>query len=505
MCSCEPLSAEELVAAVCQDPEDDGTQVIDIDIHFVLDACSNLLVVDPQLGVCRFSHLSVQEYFEDHWDTNQTNGTVGKVCLSLLNDPGNWERGIHSDKASQDPEKTNQVDPLAKFLDYARRFWPTHIQNHGETNIDSRLSTLLKKFLWSINESGPAYKSWYKMYTRLDPSLQRNTLSGYDHDIVNPSYLASLGICLFGFSNVLAEWWEAGSIDPEQRNCQGHSLLVLAVLGSSSSVVKTLVKLGADVNAQLSAVMYGSALTAAGGKGNQNIVRLLLESGADVNAQLSGGRYGSALVAAAEGRGNQDIVRLLLESGADANAQLSGGDYGSALVAATARLWGDQNMVRLLLESGADANAQLSGGPYGSALAAAAGWGNEDIVRLLLESGADVNVQLSGRVYGSVLAVAAGIWGGRNMVRLLLESGADVNAQLSRERYGSALVAAVRRGNQDMVRLLLESGADVNAQLSGGRYASALAAATTRDNQDIVQVLLEYGIVQEKSSPNPPA
>src|SRR5437588_12188841 len=93
MCSCEPLSAEELVAAVCQDPEEGKTQAIDIDIHFVLDACSNLLVVDSQLDVCRFSHLSVREYFEDHWNTNQTNGTVAKVCLSLLNDPGNWERG----------------------------------------------------------------------------------------------------------------------------------------------------------------------------------------------------------------------------------------------------------------------------------------------------------------------------------------------------------------------------------------------------------------------------
>jgi ankyrin repeat domain-containing protein 50 len=288
MCSCEPLPAEELVAAVCQDPEEDGTQAIDIDIHFVLDACSNLLVVDPQLGVCRFSHLSVQEYFENHWDTNQTNGTVAKVCLSLLNDPDNWERSINSDQASQNP-KTNQVDPLAKLLDYARRFWPTHVQNHGETNIDNRLSTLLKKFLGSMNESGPAYRSWYKMYTKLGLDLRRNTLLRV-YDLVDPSYFASLGICLFGFNNVLAKWWEARSIDPEQRNRKGYSLLVLAVFGSSSNVVKALVKSGADVNAQLSDGDYGSALAAAVAKGKQDMVRLLLESGADVNARLSGSR-----------------------------------------------------------------------------------------------------------------------------------------------------------------------------------------------------------------------
>jgi hypothetical protein len=314
MCSCEPLSAEVLVAAVCQDSEEDETQAIDIDIHFVLDACSNLLVVDPQMGVCRFSHLSVQEYFEDHWDTNQTNGTVAKVCLSLLNDPGNWERGVR-DKTSQNPEKTNQVDPLTKLLDYTRRFWPTHIRNHGETNIDSRLSTLLKKFLGSMSESGPAYRSWYKMYAKLDPNLRHNTLLR-TYDLVDPSYLAPLGICLFGFNNVLAEWWEAGSIDPEQRNCKGHSLLVLAVLGSSTSVVKNLVKSGADVNAQVSGGSYGSALVAAAVQwDNQDMVRLLLESGADVNAQLSGGEYGSALAAAAAQWGNQDMVQILLEYG----------------------------------------------------------------------------------------------------------------------------------------------------------------------------------------------
>jgi ankyrin repeat domain-containing protein 50 len=66
MCSCKPLSPKSLVAAVCQHPEDKETQPIDIDMDFVLDACRNLLVVDTHLRVCRFSHLSVQEYFEEH-------------------------------------------------------------------------------------------------------------------------------------------------------------------------------------------------------------------------------------------------------------------------------------------------------------------------------------------------------------------------------------------------------------------------------------------------------
>jgi ankyrin repeat domain-containing protein 50 len=305
MCSCEPLSAEVLVAAVCQDPEEDETQPIDIDIDFVLDACHNLLVVDPQLGVCRFSHLSVQEYFEEHyWDAKQTNGTVAKVCLLLLNHPDNWERGYRTmedtksdeedsesvyEYAESDEEDTEsdeedtksdegsiQTDHLAELLDYARKFWPAHIQGHGETDIDNRLSTLLQKFLGSMNESGPAYRSWNKTYERL-PKTRGETLLEKFNDQLKPPTLASLAICLFGFNNVLTKWWQARSMNPEEQNKTGNSLLVLAVLGSSSNVVKNLLELGADVNAQSSSGRYGSALAAAAAAGDRDMIQLLEE------------------------------------------------------------------------------------------------------------------------------------------------------------------------------------------------------------------------------------
>jgi hypothetical protein len=67
MCSYTPLTPTELVAAVCQDPEMDAIDCVDIDMGFVLAACHNLLMVDQELRVCRFSHLSVQEYFENHY------------------------------------------------------------------------------------------------------------------------------------------------------------------------------------------------------------------------------------------------------------------------------------------------------------------------------------------------------------------------------------------------------------------------------------------------------
>jgi hypothetical protein len=61
MCALRPLAADELVAAVCQDPDSDAVQPVDIDIGFVLRACRNLVVLDPEKKTCGFSHLSVQE------------------------------------------------------------------------------------------------------------------------------------------------------------------------------------------------------------------------------------------------------------------------------------------------------------------------------------------------------------------------------------------------------------------------------------------------------------
>ncbi len=52
MCSCEPLQTNELLGAVCQNPDDeDAASRIDIDADFVLDACRNLLFIDPNVGI----------------------------------------------------------------------------------------------------------------------------------------------------------------------------------------------------------------------------------------------------------------------------------------------------------------------------------------------------------------------------------------------------------------------------------------------------------------------
>ena len=305
MCSCTPLSPGELVVAVRQDPETDATVSVDINMSIVLDACHNLLVVDQQLGVCRFSHLSVQEYFENHhWNQSQANGLVAKVCLSLLNNP------IQQILEPRPANEQDRNDGIRDIVQYARLHWATHVQRHGEERIDDRLAMLLRRFLGSMNESGLAYRSWHWMITKFFVGQiwghSNIPLNGIYEQLI-PSSLASFSICAFGFHKVLSDWWASGFVNVDQKNHEGESLLGLAVVGGFASVTEELLTKNANVNAQ--SRVYGNVLQAASAWGHDQIVQQLLEKGADVNAQ--GGHYGNALQAASAGGHDQIVQRLL--------------------------------------------------------------------------------------------------------------------------------------------------------------------------------------------------
>jgi len=84
-----------------------------------------------------------------------------------------------------------------------------------------------------------------------------------------------------------------------------------------------------------------------------SLVETLIKQGADVNARSRNGMQNMPLHAAAAGR-SQDAVRVLLEHGAQVNARQEGG--WTALHAASQN--GDVEMVRLLIAAGADVQAR---------------------------------------------------------------------------------------------------------------------------------------------------
>ncbi|KAJ5841875.1 hypothetical protein N7534_011705 [Penicillium rubens] len=523
MSACKPMTSDELLYAIRVDPTGDLPLLLDeeIDEQGLLSLCKNLLVIDSQLNVWRFAHLSVRE-----------------VSLLVLNDTFEKDPDLAWGPSYRPKESDNFFNLSHPFQRYTRHHWARHVQGvRGAEQI--LLAPLLKTFLGSPEDSSLQYRRWYRQIFVEDgyappTSVFQGTWSGSVRDI-SPENFAVLAMCYFSFDTILWDWWEGTEIPLSLVNERCHSLLAIAAAAGSKPICKNLVERGSEVDLQLPGSEYGSALAAAARMGHLEIVKFLVtEAGANVNMQLLPrsvplGQFGSALATAAfwgqievikylvqeagadvnmpfapthpgfdafntaletaTYAGRIDVVKFLVhEAGADLNVQLPSGLYGSALAVAAKR---DVEIVKFLVqEAGADVNALLQSGAYGSALAAAAG--NIEIVKFLVQNGgADVNMLLQCGECGSALAAAAR-WADLEHVKFLVqECGADVNVLLPTGEYGSALAAASIRDIEIVKFLVQEAGADVNQQLTSGDYGSALAAAAQSGEIGIVKFLVQ--------------
>jgi len=240
MCSNEPLSPEKLIAAVCQDPENDSFTETYVTIDFVLKACHNLLVVDLE-GICRFSHLSVQEYLEEIvWTTGQANSYVAKVCLVALND--------------------SKVDQ--KRAGFEVRRWYPNRQKYELDELEPSSSASFAVCLFGIFE---LLSSWWEIGFANVEQKNRNG--------VPLLQLAARG----GNFAVTKALIELGADVNAQGGEYGNALQAASIRGGSATVELLLSK-GADVNAQ--GGPHGNALQAASYGGHSATVELLLSKGA---------------------------------------------------------------------------------------------------------------------------------------------------------------------------------------------------------------------------------
>ncbi|SPQ26473.1 155b9fce-3d70-4eae-8d87-6b345046ed02 [Thermothielavioides terrestris] len=381
MCANPPLRSADLLSAIRLDPENDAVQFSDdeLDENLLADICNNLLVLDSQRRVWRFSHLSVAEYFEkNHWSLRQAHCHAAAACLMLL--------------------MMNKVDSSG--------YWS------GRREGDNLLT------LAAVGGHKPIIEALLRRGMKLNTPL-------------NNKWGSALATVVAHGSLEIVQFLVEKGADVNMPLHTGDYGSALAAAASYSGDIKTiefLLEKGADVNMPLPTGDYGSALAAAACSAGTDVVRFLVEKGADVNMPLQIGNYGSALAAAVCNGifGEIKTVEFLVEKGADINMPLPIGYFGSALAAAACS--GYTEVVRFLVEKGADVNMPLQTGRYGSALAAAACEGYPKVVGLLLEKGADVNMPLQAGPYGSALEAAADK-GQAACVEILVEAGA-------RQTYG---------------------------------------------------------------------
>jgi ankyrin repeat protein len=487
MCACKPLSSEELISAIRLDPEKDTFDLSDkVTESQLLHLCNNLLVLDSQRNVWRFSHLSVTEYFEENdWDLWQAHCYAAKICLRLLfetyKEPRTSSVDSLGDSHDHESRACDIFDPKHPLQKYSRHHWIAHIHTQEEQEADHVLADLLKAFLRSPGESTLQYRQWY-LQVKTDRDMPLTSVF-YNVNIeeISPENSTVFAMCRFSFYTLLSDWWRNAEIPLPQMNSKGDNLLTLAAATGCKPICEALMKRGAQVNLQSGKV--GSALAAAARASNIRTVKYLIEQGADVNLPLQTGWYGSALAAAAWalGGGSSETVKYLVEQGADVNLPLQTGECGSALAGAARA--GNTETVKYLVEQGADVNLPLQTGRYGSALAGAARAGNTETVKYLVEQGADVNLPLQTGQCGSALAAAA--WtGNTETVKYLVEQGADVNLPLQTGHYGSALTAAAYWGWKQCVESLIDAGAKIDLRLENGPYSTALHASQADISQE---------------------
>lgn len=393
MCSSEPLSPVELVAgsAIALQMESASPRVgnDDVDIELIIDICHNLVVVDQQLDVVRFAHLSVLEYLEKRqWDAVTIHTMAVEVCIYTLNDPAAHSQWLHEE-----------------FLYYSTHRWSYHFERCEQGRASTVLANLLRAFLGEFDNPSPAYSVWFES---LDSTSHVTTFE------TNPTN-SMIAAAAFGVGTIVSELWDASSLNPNltAEDNYGSTALYIASAFQQEWVVQKLLECGAD--SFQAGGRFGDSLQAAAVYGNIGIFKLLLVNGAKYDTQL--GHWGSALQAAAYA-GRTDMMSSLLDFGADID--IPGGHAGSPLLAAAiSRSPNICGVVRFLLDKGANIFAR---GPFGSLLEIAALEGMVDVIPLLVSE-----LKSRGVTNHSAAACAAVRANSLQSLRAIIEAGGEIH------------------------------------------------------------------------------
>ncbi|KAF4899121.1 Ankyrin-1 [Colletotrichum fructicola] len=531
----KPLTPPALLAALesGQDPTLDAAQLMNI--------CHNLVVLDTQCNVMRFSHQSVQDFLKGHesFAPRTAHNLLASICIEACS------RGPVSEHAL--------AIPSDDFYVYAAIYWPVHSKmaqdlcTSGPSPDDASLTQNIISFMFDEDRATTlSFKLWIETVGDIVASLQRS------HQIL-PA-LSAISESENGFLFVLSTFGLDGalmmvlsqidSIDTNQRNDIGYTPLHLASTFGHTSTVMILEKYGAKLNVECG--KFGSPLHAACFNGHLQVVEKLLELGVDTTC---GSNFNTALQAALRG-GQEDVAVHLVDHGvAITNEEayeeamqgaasvgfvrlvhllesskfdilkreskdklrkrllkaIQGGqlevlrryfrrNIGTDVLippdaVAIATLYNHKDLVEFLLDQKMDVEVE---GAFGSPLRTAALLNYRPIVRLLLEKGANINAF---GAFGDALQ-AAGLKEHGSLLKLLIEEGANVNQQTG--FYGSALQAAAYRGRLRSVELLLNAKADIH---QAGFSKDAFHAAAAGGHEDVIALMLRRGYTYQRDLP----
>jgi hypothetical protein len=272
LCAQRPLNTAEFIAAISITSSGEH---IPLKIPELLDMCCNMVVLDEEIDIFRFAHLSVREYFEG----KSGYAAIEAHCLAL-------ERCLETyiyDFKLQQESTTEQNDILRP---YATIYWPTHFQVVDGNQLEEALEEKVKRFLFQDFGAASSFAKWTSTAKDLSKSLP------YDHpqkeilrDAFQPLTPFSLACC-FGLLWILHEL-ENFENCWNQRNEYESLGLSLAAKWGRYNVVQLLLDKGAELESK--DTNYGQTpLSWAAENGHEAMVTLLLDKGAKLESNEPG-------------------------------------------------------------------------------------------------------------------------------------------------------------------------------------------------------------------------
>jgi hypothetical protein len=277
LCAQRPLHNTEFIAAISLSTEG---QRLKLSNRQVLDICCNLVVLDKEIHIFRFAHLSVREYLESREDYTEyeSHRLAAERCVDTL----------ISELTSKLPlESMVKQDSVLRH--YATLYWPVHCERSGSDQIMDGLKNKVRQFLLQGRDVTPSFTKWISDAEELCRSLRwRDPLEDRLREISSlpptPLFLA----CSFGLIWILDDLGTFENVDWNQRNKGGTPGIHLAAWRGHEAVGRLLLDRGADVDAKDE---YGwTTLRKVAVKGREMVARQLLDRGADVNARTNDGR-----------------------------------------------------------------------------------------------------------------------------------------------------------------------------------------------------------------------
>ncbi|KAJ5813170.1 hypothetical protein N7447_010193 [Penicillium robsamsonii] len=535
-----PLSTSQIICAVRVNTKGELSTLADeIDEQGLLSLCNNLLTIDSQQKVWRFAHLSVREYLETklQWTLPRANFHAASACLSwfiTMYDKDDSDEINLSDWKGQ-PKPADVLHLMHPFHLHMRHHWAKYVQE-AEDDEEATLSSLLKIFLGSPEESSKQYQKWYEvMANDLENIVSVTDLQGTDvynfylaaggfdeaefdtcdfnqaqhpeygefESELGPSDAAIYAMCHLSLAAILSDWWQNAELNVSRVNERGHNLLTLAARVGCTPICKTLVEKGANLNQQIEGRDYGSALHAAAHRGHTETVRYLLEAGADVNMTVENGKHGSALIAALASEKVDTAKFLIQKAGADVNKthtleeEEEDEDLEPVVVltpiALAAKIKGTE-LLKILVDAGADVNVSEQSG---NAFSVAIRFHNFEGAKYLIQKAkTEVNLPILEASFCTLLERASTDSRNLEIVKCLVEAGAKVNPSECGE-HGTPLAAAAYGTNNankassiETVKYLVKAGADIH---KGDGKKSPVSLAVLGQDIEVLKYLVDVG------------